>query len=96
LVSFRGFLEDYIFGMVKYLSFHNSSFCLKDTFLMSMARSQCDTALVSLMQMLANSKVHSFIHSFITFLKIYIFHLFISFLPPTLGIAMPVAMLYIL
>jgi hypothetical protein len=25
LVSFRGFLEDYIFAMVKYLSFHNSS-----------------------------------------------------------------------
>ncbi len=30
LVSFRGFfLEDYIFCMVKYLSFHNSSFALR-------------------------------------------------------------------
>jgi len=32
LVSFRGFFEDYIFAMVKYLSFHNSSFCLKILF----------------------------------------------------------------
>jgi hypothetical protein len=30
LVSFRGFFEDYyILGMVKYLSFHNSSFALR-------------------------------------------------------------------
>jgi len=32
LVSFRGFFfeeEDYIFAMVKYLSFHNSSFALR-------------------------------------------------------------------
>jgi len=29
LVSFRGFFEDYIFALVKYLSFHNSSFALK-------------------------------------------------------------------
>jgi hypothetical protein len=28
LVSFRGFFEDYNFCMVKYLSFHNSSFAL--------------------------------------------------------------------
>ncbi len=29
LVSCRGFFEDYIFAMVKYLSFHNSSFALR-------------------------------------------------------------------
>jgi hypothetical protein len=45
LVSFRGFSEDYIFSMVKYLSFHNSSFALR-YFLMYMARPQCDTSLV--------------------------------------------------
>ncbi len=28
LVSLRGFLEDYIFAMVKYLTFPNSSFAL--------------------------------------------------------------------
>jgi len=27
--SFRGFFEDYIFCIVKYLSFHNSSFALR-------------------------------------------------------------------
>jgi len=45
LVSFRGFFEDYIFCMVKYLSFHNSSFALR-YILMEMARPQCDTPLV--------------------------------------------------
>ncbi len=28
-VSFRGFFEDYIFCMVKYLNFHNSTFALR-------------------------------------------------------------------
>jgi hypothetical protein len=32
LVSFRGFFEDYNFCMVKYSSFHDSSFCLKMLF----------------------------------------------------------------
>jgi len=32
LVSFRGFFEDYIFCIVKYLSFHSSFFCLKILF----------------------------------------------------------------
>jgi hypothetical protein len=34
LVSYRGFFEDYIFAMVKYLSFHNSSFAFLRYFLM--------------------------------------------------------------
>jgi hypothetical protein len=42
LVSFRGLFEDYDFCMVKYLGFNNSSFALK-SFLMYMARPQCDT-----------------------------------------------------
>jgi hypothetical protein len=29
LTSLRGFFEDYIFSMVKYLSFRNSSFALR-------------------------------------------------------------------
>jgi hypothetical protein len=29
LISFRGFFEDYIFSMMKYLSFRNSSFALR-------------------------------------------------------------------
>jgi hypothetical protein len=46
LVSFRGFFEDYNFCMVKYLSFHNSSFklCLKILyFYVNWPRSQCHT-----------------------------------------------------
>jgi len=37
--SFRGVFEDYVcFRMVKYLSFHNSSFALRYIFLMQMTR----------------------------------------------------------
>ncbi len=40
LVCFRGFLEDYIYCMVKYLSLHYSSFALR-YFLTQMATPQC-------------------------------------------------------
>ncbi len=45
-VSFRGFFGRLYFCMVKYLSFHNSSFALR-CFLVCMARPQCDTPLIS-------------------------------------------------
>ncbi len=45
MLSFRGFFDLLYFCMVKYLSFHNSSFALR-YFLMWMARPQCDTPLV--------------------------------------------------
>jgi hypothetical protein len=44
LVSFGGFFGDwYIFCMVKYLSFHNSSFCLKILLKCKWLRPQCVT-----------------------------------------------------
>jgi hypothetical protein len=48
LFCFRAFFEDYIFCMVKYLSFHNSSFVL-GYFLMKMARPQCNRHAPSLL-----------------------------------------------
>jgi hypothetical protein len=46
LVSFRGFFDSYIFCMVKYLSFHNSSFALIYSFtILNDKATQCDTPL---------------------------------------------------
>jgi hypothetical protein len=43
LVYLRGFFEDYIFAMVKYVSFHNSFFCLKIRFNVNGKASMCHT-----------------------------------------------------
>jgi hypothetical protein len=60
-VSFRGCFEDYIFCMVSYLSFHNSSLALR-YFWMLMARAQWDTPLVMISKVFSLYKMDALGH----------------------------------